>query len=79
MLMKIVIILFLLTILYSLASALFFLIRDRGHGDRTVKRLTWRISLSLVLFILLWAAYHLGWIKPNGSGPIHVPETVQGR
>ena len=66
---KIVIIVFLLIILYSLASSLIFLVRDHGEGDRTVKRLTWRIGLSLVLFLLLWGGFQLGWIKPN-EGPI---------
>ena len=63
MFIKILTILFLLAILYSLASSLIFLVKDKGEGDRTVKRLTWRIGLSLVLFILLWAAAELGWIE----------------
>ena len=70
MVIKIFIVLFLLTILYSLASAFFFLVRDKGDGDRTVKRLTWRIGLSLVLFLMLWGAYHLGWIEPSSGGPV---------
>jgi hypothetical protein len=72
MLMKILIVLFLLTIVYSLASSFFFLVFDKGIGERTVRRLTWRIGLSLVLFVLLWAAYQLGWIEPS-SGPVRVP------
>ncbi len=77
MLMKIFIILFLLTILYSLISSFFFLVRDKGKGDRTVKRLTWRIGLSLVLFATLWGAYQLGWIEPSSNGPVHVPGANQ--
>ena len=76
MAIKILIVVFLITIIYSLGSALFFLVRDHGEGDRTVKRLTWRIGLSLVLFLLLWGAHHLGWIEPN-SGPIRVPAAEQ--
>jgi hypothetical protein len=75
MLIKIFIVLFLLIILYSLASSFFFLVRDKGQGDRTVRRLTWRIGLSLALFVLLWIAYWLDWIEPN-SGPIRVPQTA---
>lgn len=71
MLIKIIIVLFLLIILYSLASSFFFLVRDKGEGDRTVRRLTWRIGLSLLLFLLLWGAHSLGWIEPN-SGPVSV-------
>ena len=70
---KILIILGLLLILYSLASALYFLVRDQGEGDRTVRRLTWRIALSLVLFLAMWGAYQLGWIQPT-SGPVNWPE-----
>ncbi len=69
MLIKFIIVLFLLTILYSLASSFFFLVRDKGEGDRTVRRLTWRIGLSLLLFVLLWGAHSMGWIQPN-SGPV---------
>ena len=76
MLIEIFIVLFLLTILYSLASSFFFLVHDKGHGDRTVRRLTWRIGLSLVLFLLLWAAYLLHWIEPN-SGPVRVPQAAE--
>jgi hypothetical protein len=73
MLIKFIIVLFLLTILYSLASSFFFLVKDKGQGDRTVKRLTWRIGLSLLLFLLLWGAHALGLIEPN-SGPVKAPQ-----
>ena len=76
MLMKFIIILFLIMILYSLASSFFFLVRDKGEGDRTVRRLTWRIGLSLLLFVMLWGAYQLGWIEPN-SGPVRAPIAAQ--
>ena len=76
MAIKILIIVFLITILYSLGSALIFLVKDHGEGDRTVNRLTWRIGLSLVLFLFLWGAYQLGWIEPN-SGPVRVPVAEQ--
>jgi hypothetical protein len=72
MLIKFIILLFLLTILYSLASSFFFLVKDKGAGARTVQRLTWRVGLSLVLFLLLWGFHSLGWIKPN-SGPVKPP------
>ena len=70
MAIKILIIVFLITILYSLGSALIFLVKDHGEGDRTVKRLTWRIALSLVLFIFVWVAYQQGWVEP-GAGPVN--------
>jgi hypothetical protein len=74
--MKILIIVFILAIIYTLGSALIFLVKDHGEGDRTVKRLSWRIGLSLVLFLFLWVAYQLGWIEPN-SGPVRYPATEQ--
>jgi hypothetical protein len=74
--MKILIIVFILAIIYSLGSALVFLAKDHGEGDRTVNRLSWRIGLSLVLFLFLWVAYQLGWIEPN-SGPVRYPATEQ--
>jgi hypothetical protein len=77
MVMKIFIVLFLITILYSLASSFFFLVRDKGEGDRTVRRLTWRIGLSLLLFVLLWGAYQMGWIEPSSGGPIRAPAETQ--
>ena len=76
MAIKIFIILGLLLILYSLGSALIFLVKDHGEGDRTVKRLTWRIGLSLVLFLALWAAYQMGYIEPK-SGPVNWPQPEQ--
>ena len=60
--MKIVVILFLVFILGSLFSALYFLVRDKGQGERTVKALTVRISLSVVLFMLLMLGYYFGVI-----------------
>lgn len=77
MLMKIITILFLLTILYSLASSFVFLVLDKGQGDRMVKRLTWRIGLSLLLFVLLWGAYQMGWVEPDGKGPVRIPQAIQ--
>lgn len=68
MLVKLIIILFLLIILYSLGSALYYLAHERSEADadRVVKALTWRIGLSLLLFVLLFVAYAMGWIKPHG-------------
>ena len=70
MLAKIVIILFFLAIVYSLASSFYFLIHDRGEGDRTVRRLSWRVGLSLLLVGLLFAGFKLGWIEPQGVNPV---------
>ena len=66
MLAKILVISTMIIILFALGSSLFFLVRDDGKSNRTVKALTWRIGLSLALFIFLWVAFSLGWIKPHG-------------
>lgn len=60
--MKVVVILFLLLILASLGSALYFLISDRGQSKRTVTALALRVGLSLTLFLLLLAGYYFGLI-----------------
>ena len=56
MLIKIFVILMLVAIFVSLFSALVFLFRNKGQSTRTAQALTWRIGLSLTLFILLMAA-----------------------
>jgi hypothetical protein len=38
--------------------------------------LTWRIGLSLLLFVLLWGAQSMGWIQPN-SGPVTAKVQVE--
>jgi len=58
--MKFVVILFLVLIVASLGSALFFLIRDKGRGTRTVKALAVRVGLSLLLFLMLMGGYASG-------------------
>ena len=64
--MRIVVILLLVLIVGSLGSALYYLVRDKGSSDRTVKALTVRISLSILLFVLLMAGYYFGFIPKTG-------------
>ncbi len=66
MITKIFIIFIMFIIAGSLASGLFFLIRDSGNTTRTVKALTLRIGISLSLFIFLFIAFRLGLISPHG-------------
>jgi hypothetical protein len=60
--MRIVVILFIIAILASLGSALYYLVKDKGESNRTVRALTLRISLSIVLFVLLMAGFYFGLI-----------------
>ncbi len=64
--MKIIVLLFIVFILASLGSALYYLLKDQGKSDRVVKALTWRIGLSMALFISLMAGYYFGWIPETG-------------
>jgi len=59
---RILVILFLVFIVGSLFSALYFLIKDRGGSERMAKALTVRVVLSVVLFALLMLGYYLGFI-----------------
>lgn len=64
--MRWIVVLFLIGILFSLGSGLAFLLRDKEGSTRMVKALTWRIGLSLLLFVLLIISYFLGWAHPQG-------------
>jgi hypothetical protein len=64
--MRIIALLFIVLILTSLASALYYLIKDKGQSDRTVKMLTVRVVLSLTLFLLLMGGYYFGIIPQTG-------------
>ena len=59
---RFIVIVLLLLIFASLGSALFFLFSDKSGSDRTVKALTIRISLSILLFVMLMAGYYFGFI-----------------
>jgi len=62
-----------LGILYTLASSFFFLVKDQGDGDRMVRRLSWRVGLSLGLILALWAGFEFGLIEPQGIDPVRFP------
>jgi RsiW-degrading membrane proteinase PrsW (M82 family) len=61
--MRVIVVLMLIGILFSLGSALVFIYRDQGQGKtRAVKALSWRVGLSLALFLLLMLAQRFGWM-----------------
>ena len=66
MLTKIIVVLVLLTIIGSLFSGLFYLVRDKGTSERTVRALTVRISLSVLLFVLLMLGQFTGLLQLHG-------------
>ena len=61
--MKIFVLIFIVLILASLGSALYFLVKDKGSSTRTAKALTWRVVFSIALFTMLMLAYHFGFIN----------------
>lgn len=69
---RLVVVLMLVAIVYNLGAALFSLSRsnrDPARDSRNmVRSLTWRISLSVALFGLLFLAWHLGWVQPHSLG-----------
>ncbi|MGH8127553.1 MAG: twin transmembrane helix small protein [Gammaproteobacteria bacterium] len=60
----IVLIVLFLIVVATLFQALYFLARDKGETKRTVKALTWRISLSVLLFVLILVFWAVGLLKP---------------
>ncbi len=53
-------------IIASLASGLFYLINDKGDSRRTLRALTFRIGLSVGLFVFLMILVGFGVIEPHG-------------
>lgn len=64
--MKIIVAIAFILILASLASALIFLMRDKGKSNRTVQALTLRVGFSVALFLFILLSYKLGWIQTTG-------------
>ena len=63
--MEIVIVLFIVAIVFSLASSLRYMLKGSDASTKMVKALTLRIGLSLLLFILLIISFWMGWIQPH--------------
>ena len=66
---KIIVVVLLLLIVLSLAAGMFTLVQDRGNSNRTVKFLTFRIALSILVFVFIAFAFYMGWIQPHGIVP----------
>ena len=69
LLVKLIIVAALLAIVVSLGVALWRLISDRGESHRAVRALTFRIGLSIVLFVLLLLGMLTGVVVPHGVVP----------
>ncbi|TXL65412.1 twin transmembrane helix small protein [Zeimonas arvi] len=64
--MKWIIVVAFILIIGSLASAMFFLIRDRGRTRNTARALGFRVGFSIALFLLILFANRMGWIESTG-------------
>ena len=64
--MKWIIPIVLLMIVFSLGSALYYMMKDRGNSSRMVHSLMLRIGLSVVLFLGILLAHYLGLIEATG-------------
>jgi hypothetical protein len=53
-------------ILASLGSAFFYLMRDKGRSNNTVRALAIRVGLSVLLFLSLLIAHRYGLIESTG-------------
>jgi len=66
---KVVVICVLAAVVFSLGSALFHLVNDKGDSKKMVHALTLRIGLSIALFILIMIGWKLGLVTPHGVQP----------
>ena len=63
---KILVFVFMALIVYNLFRGLYFLVSGKENGRGTARSLSWRIALSIALFVLLLALKLSGVIKPHG-------------
>lgn len=63
---KAFIIALIIAIWVAVMSAGVFMIRDGKESRRTVKALTTRLVLTVVLLAFLVLGYFMGWITPHG-------------
>jgi hypothetical protein len=65
--MRWLVILCLVAIVVSMASALLYLFRGgEGGSSKMLRALTIRVSLSVGLFVILMVSYKLGWLGSQG-------------
>lgn len=62
---NIAIVLAMAAIVISLFSGAIFLVRDKSDSRRVVRALTWRIGLSVGLFLVVVGLIVTGVIEPN--------------
>ncbi|MBD7976671.1 MULTISPECIES: twin transmembrane helix small protein [Pseudomonas] len=63
--LKAAILLLLLAILISLFSALFFMVKDQGHGRRMMYALYVRVGLAALTVSLIAWGFYSGHLQPH--------------
>ncbi|HLX29281.1 MAG TPA: twin transmembrane helix small protein [Casimicrobiaceae bacterium] len=64
--MRAIVIVALIAVVAALFTALVFLYRDKGRGNRVVIALAVRVVLSMALIAFLVFSWWMGWITPGG-------------
>ena len=68
--MKYLVALAFIAILASLASALFFMMKDGTNGkaktNSMARALAFRVGFSVLLFVCILIAWKLGYVQPTG-------------
>lgn len=63
---KILIFVFMAFIVYNLFRGLYFLVSGKEGGKGTARSLSWRIGLSIALFVLLMLLKFFNIVEPHG-------------
>jgi Protein of unknown function (DUF2909) len=68
--MKYVVIIAFVAIIASLATALYFMMKDGRDGKAKTsgmaRALAFRVGFSVLLFICILVSWKMGWIQPSG-------------
>jgi hypothetical protein len=64
---KVIVVILLGCIVVSLGKALFHMSSGPAQSKQMADALSWRIGLSVLLFVLLMAGAHLHLISPHGG------------
>lgn len=70
--MKYIIYFLMVIVLYCLGSACFYMLKGQD-AEKMARALTWRIGLSLLIFVFLMIGFVMGWLVPHQLilGPAH--------
>jgi len=63
---KLFIIGMLIVIVYNLFAGCYHMLTDKGQSTKSVKSLTWRIGLSILLIVMIGIGIKTGRIQPHG-------------